>query len=118
MTRAVYDDVVELYRPFEALAYGFLDDRVRSSVLLNLGETVGTLGEMIAAQSEGQANYLLDISNTSHARGLNPGFALGELVVLQETSEDMEVDKKQNLRVPSPTLRPQARGGHRYRHRR
>jgi len=92
MTRAVYDDVVELYRPFEPKAGGFIDDRVRSSVLLDLGTTVGALGEMIA-KNQDSSNYLLGLKNASHARGLNPGFALGSLVILETTREDMEVDK-------------------------
>ncbi len=92
MTRAVYDDVVELYRPFEPKAYGFIDDRVRASPLLDLGTTVGKLGEMIATK-EDSGNYLLGTQNPSSARGLNTGIALGELVVLESTTEDMAVDK-------------------------
>lgn len=92
MTRAVYDDVVELYRPFEPKAYGFIDDRVRASPLLDLGTTVGKLGEMIAEKEDTQ-NYLLGTQNASHARGLNAGIAMGELVILESTTEDMAVDK-------------------------
>jgi len=92
MTRAVYDDVVELYRPFEPKAGGFIDDRVRSSILLDLGTTVGTLGEMLV-KGQNSGNYLLGVDNASHARGLNTGFARGELVIMETTNEDMEVDK-------------------------
>ena len=92
MTRAVYDEVVELYRPFEPKAYGFIDDRVRASPLLDLGTTVGKLGEMIASK-EDSGNYLLGTENPSNARGLNSGIAMGELVVLESTTEDMVVDK-------------------------
>jgi len=92
MTRAVYGDVVELYRSFEPKAYGFIDDRVRASPLLDLGTTVGKLGQMIA-KNEDSGNYLLGTDNASHARGLNAGIALGELVILESTTEDMAVDK-------------------------
>ncbi len=92
MTRAIYQDVIELYRPFEPKASGFLDDLIRSSGLLDLGETVGTLGDLINKGQERQ-NYLLGTENASHARGLNTGIVKGELVVLEETTEDMAVDK-------------------------
>ena len=92
MTRAVFDDVVENFRGFEPKAYGFIDDRVRASPLLDLGTTVGQLGEIIA-KNEDSGNYLLGLDNASHARGLNAGFALGELVILESTTKDMTVDK-------------------------
>lgn len=93
MPRAAYKDVVELYSGFEPLAYGFFDDRVRSSVLLPLGQDVGKLGDFIAREAN-LSNQVLDIPNQSHARGLNPGFAMGELVVLAEAGEDLDVSRE------------------------
>lgn len=93
MTRAVYKDVVELYSGFEPLAYGFFDDRVRSSVLLPLGQDVSKLGDFIAREAN-LSNQLLDIPNQSHARGLNPGFAMGELVVIDQAGEDLDVSRE------------------------
>jgi Pyruvate phosphate dikinase, AMP/ATP-binding domain len=109
MTRAVYDDVVELYRPFEPKAYGFTDDRVRSSVLLDLGTVVGLLGENFAKDQK-SSNYLMGLDNASHARGLNPGYALGELVLIENTSYDMEVDKNKIyvFNKPPSDLKPVA----------
>ncbi|MFK7807004.1 MAG: PEP/pyruvate-binding domain-containing protein [Saprospiraceae bacterium] len=92
MTRAFYQDVVDLYQPFETKAYGFIDDRVRSSVLLDLGTTVGYFADMIE-NDKSKSSYLLGIDNASHARGLNPGYAMGELEIIESTKEDMEVDK-------------------------
>ena len=92
MTRAVYGEVVETFRGFEPKAYGFLDDRVRASPLLDLGTTVGKLGEIIS-KKEDSGNYLLGTDNASHARGLNSGVAMGQLVILESTTEDMTVDK-------------------------
>jgi len=92
MTRATYDDVIGLYLPFESQAYGFNDDRIRASVLLDLGVVIGTLEEN-AIPADGNSNMLMGIPNASAARGLNSGFALGELVVMEKATEDMEVDK-------------------------
>ena len=92
MGRAVYGDVINLYGGFEPVAYGFLDDRIRGSVLLPLGQSVGQLGDFIARQSA-LSNEVMNISNQSHIRGLNPGYAFGELVVVDELQEDTPVDK-------------------------
>ncbi|MDX1667640.1 MAG: phosphoenolpyruvate synthase, partial [Saprospiraceae bacterium] len=109
MTRAVYSDVIGLFSGFEPLAYGFLDDRIRSSVLLPLGDEVGDLGDFISAQSS-LSNQVLDISNQSQVRGINPGFAMGELVVIDEASEDMEVagNKIYVFNRPPSDLKPVA----------
>ncbi len=92
MTKATWQDVVNLYGVFEPKAYGFFDDRIRSSVLLSLGMSVGQLGDFISEESN-LANKIFDIPNQSHARGLNPGYAKGELVVITGSGEDIEVDK-------------------------
>lgn len=92
MVRAVYGDVVNLYSGFEPQAYGFLDDRIRSSALLPLGQSVGQLGDFIARQAN-LSNQAMGIPNQSNLRGLNPGYALGELVVVDEVPEDVSVDK-------------------------
>jgi hypothetical protein len=92
MVRGVYRDVVNLYTGFEPLAYGFFDDRIRGSVLLNLGQSVTQLGDFIAKEAN-FSNQVMNIGNQSHARGLNPGFALGELVVVSESEDEVEVSK-------------------------
>jgi phosphoenolpyruvate synthase/pyruvate phosphate dikinase len=65
---------------------------IRSSVLLDLGKAVGDFGSMIKKENV-QRNYLLGEENASHARGLNSGVVKGKLVVLEETPQDMVVDK-------------------------
>jgi hypothetical protein len=91
MVNGVYKDVVNVYSGFEPLAYGFFDDRIRGSVLLSLGNTVGQLGDFIA-QSSNLTNSVMGLSNQSTFRGLNPGYAMGELVVVDDQQE-IEVDK-------------------------
>ncbi|PHN04699.1 PEP/pyruvate-binding domain-containing protein [Flavilitoribacter nigricans] len=92
MTRAVYAGTVNLFTAFEPKAYGFLDDRVRASILLPLGQSVGQLGDFLAEQA-GLSNQLMDLRGQSDARGLNPGYAMGELVIVEGFPEELEVDK-------------------------
>ena len=89
--RAVYGPIVERYATFEPKAYGFLDDRVRSSVLLPLGDAVGRLGSWVAQNTE-QGNALLDIKSQAQARGLNPGYARGRLRLVEGNPEEVEVN--------------------------
>lgn len=92
MTRAIYGGTVNLFTGFEPKAYGFLDDRIRASILLPLGQSVGQLGDFLAEQA-GLSNQLMGLSGQSDARGLNPGYARGELVVVEGFPEELEVDK-------------------------
>ncbi|WP_378179811.1 PEP/pyruvate-binding domain-containing protein [Aquimarina sp. SS2-1] len=90
MVKATYQDVVNLYTAFEPDAYSFIDDRIRSSTALQLGKTVGDLGIFIAKESS-LSNKVMDLSNQSSIRGLNPGYAYGELVVVTGNPEAIEV---------------------------
>ncbi len=92
MNNAVYKDVVDLYCGFEPLAYDFLDNKIRSSILLPLGKTTSTLGDFIADHAK-FSNHVMGISNQSSIRGLNPGYALGELVVVDDSSEKINISK-------------------------
>lgn len=109
MVNAVYGDVVSQYSEFEPLAYGFYDDRIRSSLLLPLGETIGELGKRVAIAA-GLENQVVDLDNQSTIRGLNPGFAVGNLVVVTGNAEGLDVDEK-SIYVfdhPPSDLRPVA----------
>lgn len=92
MVNATYQDVVSQFERFEPLAHGFTDDRIRSSVLLPLGESVSRLGDFISTQS-GLTNQVMNIPNQSHMRGLNPGFAYGELNVISGSPDEVEVSQ-------------------------
>jgi hypothetical protein len=86
MTRTVYEPVVHLFASFEPLALGFVDDRIRASVLLSLGDAVGQLAARVAAYS-GLSNEVLGIKIGAQMRGLNPGLTLGELMVSSAAPE-------------------------------
>ncbi|MCF8367537.1 MAG: hypothetical protein K9G76_00750 [Bacteroidales bacterium] len=107
MSRGVYKDVLDLFGGFEPMAYGFNDDRIRSSILLYLGNSVSELGDCIAREAE-LSNKVLDISGQSQIRGINPGYALGELVVLNEVTEKTEIsgDKIYVFNHPPADLKP------------
>lgn len=107
MTKAVYKNVIDLYSPFEPLANGFIDDRIRASIGLALGESVGQLNDLIAKES-GLNNAVFNLSNQGQIRGLNPGYAKGELVVIENESEDIDVssDKIYIFQRPPSDLKP------------
>ena len=86
-----YDAEVSTYAGFEPLASGFFDEKVRSSILLHLGASIGRLGSFVSLAS-GTSNQLLDIPNAAQARGLNPGYAKGQLVVVQNAPESVVID--------------------------
>ena len=90
MVKANYQEVVNTYTTFEPKAYSFIDDRIRSSIALQLGKTVGDLGVFIAKESS-LSNKVLNLSNQSSIRGLNPGYAFGELVVISGNPDEIEV---------------------------
>jgi hypothetical protein len=91
MVNSVYGDDVERYMEFEPKAYGFLDDRIRSSLLLPLGDAIGELGGLVSRQI-GLTSQVEKVDNPSTIRGLNAGYAKGELVVVEGNAEGMSVD--------------------------
>ncbi|MEO0733028.1 MAG: PEP/pyruvate-binding domain-containing protein [Bacteroidota bacterium] len=89
--RAAFGEVVERYAAFEPKAKGFLDDRIRGSVLLPLGNAVGKLGDWAVAIGNSE-NAFLDVPNQGRLRGLNPGYARGTLHVIDRAEEDLRVN--------------------------
>ncbi len=109
MVRAVYSPVVNLFLGFEPLASGFVDDRIRSSILLPFGELVSQLSEL-ANNYSGLSSRVLDLTNQNHIRGLNLGFAMGELEVVTGPPDNIEFSPKKIyvlLRAPAD-LKPVA----------
>jgi len=109
MLRATYENEMEVFTGFESLAKGFLDDRVRSSLLLPLGQSVGELAAFITSV-KGSSNSLMGLKHVGQVRGLNPGFALGELVVVTGQRDDPEIsaDKIYIFNRPPADLKPVA----------
>ena len=109
MVKAVYQKYVDKYTVFEPKAYGFIDDRVRSTVALNLGETVSNLGAFVSKISNIK-NQVMTIDNQTAIRGLNPGYAFGELVVVDGNPDAIEVqtNKIYIFEKPPHDLKPVA----------
>lgn len=109
MVKANYQNIVSTYGAFEPKTYGFIDDRIRGSIALYLGKSVSDLGDFIAKESA-LSNKVLDIPNQSAFRGLNPGYAFGELVVVSGPPDAIEVssDKIYIFQRPPSDLKPVA----------
>lgn len=109
MVKANYQEEVNTYTKFEPLAYGFIDDKVRSSISLNLGEEVSELGALIAKLSNIN-NAVVDLKNQTAIRGLNPGYAFGKLMVVDGNPEEVNVNSN-NIYIfekPPSDLKPVA----------
>jgi len=109
MVKAVYEKDAKQFNTFEPKSMQFIDDRIRSSVILDLGNSVSQLGEIIAKHSAIK-NDVLGVAEESTIRGLNPGYAFGELVVVQEQSGNIEFSKDKIYVFERPTsgLKPVA----------
>ena len=93
MVRTNYYPVINLFTRFEPLASGFLDDRIRSSLLLAQGELAGQLAE-ISAIASGVNHQVMGIVHQGQIRGLNPGYAFAELAVVSGDPEKVEFSAK------------------------
>jgi hypothetical protein len=109
MVHANYGDVADLFARFEPKARGFDDDRIRSGILLPLGEVAARLRQASGAMS-GVANRVVGSTSPGAFRGLNPGAAVGELVVVSGSPEglDLRADKIYVLSYPPSDLKPVA----------
>ena len=90
LVKANYRETVSAYAAFEPLAHGFIDDQIRGSIALHLGGSAAALGNFVSSESK-ITNRVMDIPAQSSIRGLNPGYAMGELVVIEGHSEDLDV---------------------------
>lgn len=109
MVKAVYEEDVKTFASFEPKSVQFIDDRIRSSIILDLGNSVSQLGKIIAKHSAIK-NDVLGVDEESTIRGLNPGYAFGELVVVQGSLNNMELSKDKIYVFERPTsgLKPVA----------
>jgi hypothetical protein len=108
-TRANYFDVVALFSAFEPVTESFQDDLIRSSMLLSLGIETSRLSDVLARNS-GITNAVTGAQGQNLIRGLNPGFAFGELVVVRGTPDDFDFspDKIYAMEHPPEDLEPVA----------
>lgn len=109
MVRANYQPIVDIFSRFEPSSAGFVDDRIRGSILLQAGRTASALGELAAGYT-GVSGKLMGLRYQSDIRGLNPGYAIGELVVIEGSPDHVDFsDKKIYVMYRStPELKPVA----------
>lgn len=108
MIHANYHKEIGIFEKFEPMVLGYSDDLVRSSVLLHLGQNVGELGKFIATNLS-LTNQVFNIENQSQLRGLNPGFAKGELVVVNSLEgKEVSAEKIYVFQQPPADLKPVA----------
>ncbi len=109
MVRAHYYPTVKLISQFEPLAEGFVDDRIHSSLLLAMGEAAAQLTAVLNYYT-GAGNRIFHILNPRHVRGINPGFSVGELVVMTSParSPEFKPDKIYVLPLPPVDMKPVA----------
>lgn len=91
MHRAHYNTVLQTFIRFEPAANGFIDDLVRSGILLHMGRSIAELNEWLNKEM-GFANQMEGIKNPEAVRGLNPGYAKGVLEVVGGNADELEVD--------------------------
>lgn len=107
--QSLYAEPIQAYRAFEPLVAGFTDDKIRSSVILPLGSTLEQLNQVLS-EALSSPSVVMDHKATAGLQGLNPGFAKGELVVLTEVTEDMDLsdEKIYAFDRPPSDLKPVA----------
>jgi len=91
MVQSLYVEPISVFHEFEPKVDGFIDDKVRSSIILPLGRTVEKLNNLFNNTANAPSSIM---GNTEFAglQGLNPGLAKGQLVVLSELKEGMDLD--------------------------
>ncbi|MFH1321864.1 MAG: PEP/pyruvate-binding domain-containing protein [Bacteroidota bacterium] len=109
MVRALYLEVITLYSGFEHKVNGYSDEIIRSSILLHLGQSISRLGDVLSIHTSFY-NKVMNIPNQGVIRGMNPGYATGELVVVEESSNEIEVaaNKIYVFKTPPSDLKPVA----------
>ena len=92
MVQSIYSEPVQEFGSFEPLTYGFVDDKIRSSLILPAGDLVERLNK-IAQDYTASKSEIMGLKNSSGMQSLNPGIAKGRLYVLETISDNMELDK-------------------------
>jgi hypothetical protein len=92
MVQSLYAEPVQEFAQFEPLTYGFVDDKIRSSLILPTGKLVEIINKFYG-QVAYNASSIMGNKNDAGTQGLNPGLARGKLYVLSTIPESMAIDK-------------------------
>ncbi len=89
MIKSTYNSELNLFSGFEPLTNSYFDNKVRSSILLFYSNEASKLNDYVMEKS-GLQNNVLDLPNQNQIKGVNPGYAKGELVVIKGNVEEVE----------------------------
>nr|WP_321411915.1 PEP/pyruvate-binding domain-containing protein [uncultured Carboxylicivirga sp.] len=106
---ANYDEIVNKFIDFEPLTHGFIDEKIRNSCLLILGQQLEPINQILSVK-QNKTNSIFNLNTESNARGLNTGYAKGKLVIIDNNNELKEVNSK-NIYIfnrPPADLKPVA----------
>jgi len=92
MVQSIYIEPVRTFAAFEPMSYGFVDDKIRSSLILPTGRLVENLNKFFGKKARNASNVMGN-RNEAGLQGLNPGYAKGKLYVFPTLNEDMKLDK-------------------------
>ena len=91
MLQSIYSEPVNAFRKFEPLVGGFVDDKIRSTIVLSVGKMVSELKGIFNNYAD-RASVIISKKNVAGIQGLNPGIAKGILEVISQLPEDVDLD--------------------------
>ena len=92
MIQSLYIEPVRLFSAFEPLSYGFVDDKIRSSLILPSGQLVENINSFYS-EIVNNASNIMGNKKEAGIQGLNPGYTKGKLYVLPTIDENVNLDK-------------------------
>jgi len=92
MVQSIYLEPVRNFGAFEPLSHGFIDDKIRSSLILPTGQLVENINTFYSKLAQNSSNVMGN-KNEAGFQGLNPGFTKGTFYVFPTLEENFELDK-------------------------
>jgi len=92
MVQSIYLEPVRNFGAFEPLSHGFIDDKIRSSLILPTGQLVENINTFYSKLAQNSSNVMGN-KNEAGFQGLNPGFTKGTFYVFPTLEENLELDK-------------------------
>lgn len=92
LLQTTFESDIDKFAIAEPLTHGFIDDRIRSGVLLTLGETASDLQSFLSQKAKWHNDFFGQ--NITAVQGLNPGYSIGQLYVIEAGRFEGVVDPK------------------------
>lgn len=92
MVQSIYFEPIRKFGAFEPLSYGFVDNKIRSSLILPTGQLVESINNFYSSKGNNASN-IMGIKNEAGLQALNPGYTKGRLYVLPTIDEHLDLDK-------------------------